>query len=124
MDFKVLLYVGVIASGVTEWLKKLLPAKVTEKTPVMAAIAAVISAVGGLIFGLATALTWPQIGIACAVEIGLSQLCYTFLVSTFTALKKKLTSSATPDPDALADEMAEKLTDGIKEAVETAVKKS
>ena len=125
MDFKVLFVVGVLASGMTEWIKKLLPAKVTERKPVMAAIAAVVAALSGLCYGLFAALTWPQIGIACVAEVALSQLCYTLLVSTFVALKEKLKAKVeTPiDPDAAAEEIADKVVEGVIGAIEGTVKK-
>ena len=116
--FKIAFIVAMCVAGITEWLKNLLPAKVKENSIVMAAIAAIISAVAGFgttflapeLFGTVTLVN--RIIFAGGV-VALTQTSYTLLFQTFKAVKAALTKKAAVDPDALAEEIADKI---VKEA--------
>ena len=112
--FKIAFIVAMCVAGITEWLKNLLPAKVKENSIVMAAIAAIIGAVAGFgttflapeLFGIVTLVT--RIIFAGGV-VALTQTSYTLLFQTFKAVKAALTKKAAVDPDALAEEIANKI---------------
>ena len=112
--FKIAFIVAMCVAGITEWLKNLLPAKVKENSIVMAAIAAIIGAVAGFgttflapeLFGTVTLVT--RIIFAGGV-VALTQTSYTLLFQTFKAVKAALTKKAAVDPDALAEEIANKI---------------
>jgi len=115
--FKIAFIVAMCVAGFTEWLKKLLPAKVTEKDVVMALIAAAIGAVAGIgttflapeVFG-ATASIVTRIIFAGGV-VALTQTSYTLLFQTFKAVKTALTKKMAVDPDSLAEEIANKIVE-------------
>lgn len=112
--FKIAFIVAMCVAGITEWLKNLLPAKVKENSIVMAAIAAIIGAVAGFgttflapeLFGTVTLVN--RIIFAGGV-VALTQTSYTLLFQTFKAVKAALTKKAAVDPDALAEEIANKI---------------
>ena len=112
--FKIAFLVAMCVAGFTEWLKNLLPAKVKENSIVMAAIAAIIGAVAGFgttflapeLFGTVTLVN--RIIFAGGV-VALTQTSYTLLFQTFKAVKAALTKKAAVDPDALAEEIANKI---------------
>lgn len=112
--FKIAFIVAMCVAGITEWLKNLLPAKVKENSIVMAAIAAIIGAVAGVgttflapeLFGTVTLVN--RIIFAGGV-VALTQTSYTLLFQTFKAVKAALTKKAAVDPDALAEEIANKI---------------
>ena len=112
--FKIAFLVAMCVAGFTEWLKKILPAKVKENDAVMALIAAIISAVAGFgttflapeLFGTVTLVN--RIIFAGEV-VALTQTSYTLLFQTFKAVKAALTKKAAVDPDALAEEIANKI---------------
>lgn len=115
--FKIAFIVAMCVAGITEWLKNLLPAKVKENSVAMAAIAAVIGAAAGFgttflapeIFG-ATVSIVTRIIFAGGV-VALTQTSYTLLFQTFKAVKAALTKRATVDPESLAEEIADKITE-------------
>lgn len=115
--FKIAFIVAMCVAGITEWLKNLLPAKVKENSVAMAAIAAVIGAAAGFgttflapeIFG-ATVSIITRIIFAGGV-VALTQTSYTLLFQTFKAVKAALTKRATVDPESLAEEIADKITE-------------
>ena len=112
--FKIAFIVAMCVAGITEWLKNLLPAKVKENSIVMAAIAGIIGAVAGFgttflapeLFGTVTLVN--RIIFASGV-VALTQTSYTLLFQTFKAVKAALTKKAAVDPDALAEEIANKI---------------
>ena len=112
--FKIAFIVAMCVAGITEWLKNLLPAKVKENSIVMAAIAGIIGAVAGFgttflapeLFGTVTLVN--RIIFAGGV-VALTQTSYTLLFQTFKAVKAALTKKAAVDPDALAEEIANKI---------------
>ena len=114
--FKIAFIVAMCVAGITEWLKNLLPAKVKENSVAMAAIAAVIGATAGFgttflapeLFGTITLVN--RIIFAGGV-VALTQTSYTLLFQTFKAVKAALTKKAAVDPDALAEEIANKITE-------------
>lgn len=115
--FKIAFIVAVCVAGITEWLKNLLPAKVKENSVAMAAIAAVIGAVAG--FGttfLAPEILGTTVSIVTRIifaggVVALTQTSYTLLFQTFKAVKAALTKKATVDPESLAEEIADKITE-------------
>ena len=115
--FKIAFIVAMCVAGITEWLKNLLPAKVKENSVAMAAIAAVIGAAAG--FGttfLAPEIFGTTISIVTRIifaggVVALTQTSYTLLFQTFKAVKAALTKKATVDPESLAEEIADKITE-------------
>ena len=121
--FKIAFIVAMCVAGITEWLKNLLPAKVKENSVAMAAIAAVIGAATGFgttflapeIFGTTVSIV-TRIIFAGGV-VALTQTSYTLLFQTFKAVKAALTKKATVDPDALAEEIADKIVEESEKIV-------
>ena len=122
--FKIAFIVSMCVTGITEWLKKLLPAKVNENKVVMAAIAGSLGVVSAAIVafvpGLVSAFTETGL-IAKLLFVGsvvaLTQTSYTLLFQTLKAVKTALTKKVAIDPDSLAEELADKVleeTDKIK----------
>ena len=116
--FKIAFIVSMCVTGITEWLKKLLPAKVNENKVVMAAIAgalgvasaAVVAFVPGLVSVFAeTGLVAKLLFVGSVVA--LTQTSYTLLFQTFKAVKTALTKKAAIDPDSLAEEIAGKVVE-------------
>lgn len=119
------LAVGVV--GIIEWLKNILPSKVTENKTVLTITSGVISAVSGVVYAvLFTDKTPADIIIYGAGTVGVVQVCYTTLLQAFkaviTKLKNKYTASGI-DSDALSDEITEKIETAVKEAIEKATSK-
>ena len=120
--FKIAFIVAMCVAGITEWLKNLLPAKVKENSIVMAAIAAIIGAVAGFgttflapeLFGTVTLVN--RIIFAGGV-VALTQTSYTLLFQTFKAVKAALTKKAAVDPEALAEEIADKIAEESEKIV-------
>ena len=120
--FKIAFIVAMCVAGITEWLKNLLPAKVKENSIVMAAIAAIIGAVAGVgttflapeLFGTVTLVN--RIIFAGGV-VALTQTSYTLLFQTFKAVKAALTKKAAVDPEALAEEIADKIAEESEKIV-------
>lgn len=120
--FKIAFIVAMCVAGITEWLKNLLPAKVKENSIVMAAIAAIIGAVAGVgttflapeLFGTVTLVN--RIIFAGEV-VALTQTSYTLLFQTFKAVKAALTKKAAVDPEALAEEIADKIAEESEKIV-------
>ena len=110
--FKIAFLVAMCVAGFTEWLKKILPAKVKENDAVMALIAAIISAVAG--FGTITLVN--RIIFAGGV-VALTQTSYTLLFQTFKAVKAALTKKAAVDPESLAEEIANKVVEESEKIV-------
>jgi hypothetical protein len=124
MVLKTYFFVAVVVAGVTEWLKNFLPAKVVENNKAMAGIAGAMSVVGSLAYIFINkainpdvALTWQNIVVFTAMVVGLVQVSYNVLVQTFKAVKTKLTQKAGVDPETAADEIADKVIEGITSEV-------
>lgn len=115
--FKIAFIVAMCVAGFTEWLKKLLPAKVTEKDVVMALIAAAIGAAAGIgttflapeVFGTTVSIV-TRIIFAGGV-VALTQTSYNLLFQTFKAVKVALTKKVAVDPETLAEEIADKIVE-------------
>lgn len=121
---KTYFFVAVVVAGVTEWLKNFLPAKVVENNKAMAGIAGAMSVVGSLAYIFINkainpdvVLTWQNIVVFTAMVVGLVQVSYNVLVQTFKAVKTKLTQKAGVDPETAADEIADKVIEGITSEV-------
>jgi hypothetical protein len=124
MVLKTYFFVAVVVAGVTEWLKNFLPAKVVENNKAMAGIAGAMSVIGSLAYIFINkainpdvALTWQNIVVFTAMVVGLVQVSYNVLVQTFKAVKTKLTQKAGVDPETAADEIADKVIEGITSEV-------
>lgn len=121
--FKIAFIVAVCVAGITEWFKNLLPAKVKENSVAMAAIAAVIGAAAGFgttflapeVFGTTVSIV-TRIIFAGGV-VALTQTSYTLLFQTFKAVKAALTKKAAVDPEALAEEIADKIVEESEKIV-------
>lgn len=114
---KIAFIIAMGVAGFTEWLKKLLPAKVKENDVVMALIAAVIAAAAG--FG-ATYIVPGDVFYKASIVLRLifaggvvafTQTSYTLLFQTFKAVKAALTKKVSVDPDTLAEEIADKIVE-------------
>ncbi len=121
---KTYFFVAVVVAGVTEWLKNFLPAKVVENNKAMAGIAGAMSVIGSLAYIFINkainpdvALTWQNIIVFTVMVVGLVQVSYNVLVQTFKAVKTKLTQKAGVDPETAADEIADKVIEGITSEV-------
>lgn len=121
---KTYFFVAVVVAGVTEWLKNFLPAKVVENNKAMAGIAGAMSVIGSLAYIFINkainpdvALTWQNIVVFTAMVVGLVQVSYNVLVQTFKAVKTKLTQKVGVDPETAADEIADKVIEGITSEV-------
>ena len=117
---KTYFFVAVVVAGVTEWLKNFLPAKVVENNKAMAGIAGAMSLAYIFInkaINPDVALTWQNIVVFTAMVVGLVQVSYNVLVQTFKAVKTKLTQKAGVDPETAADEIADKVIEGITSEV-------
>lgn len=120
--FKIAFLVAMCVAGFTEWLKKILPAKVKENDAVMALIAAIISAVAGFgttflapeLFGT---ITFVNRIIFAGGVVALTQTSYTLLFQTFKAVKAALTKKAAIDPESLAEEIANKVVEESEKIV-------
>ena len=117
--------VAVVVAGITEWFKNFLPEKVKENNKAMAGIAAVFSVIAAVGYQFANkainphvVLSWQSITIFTVIVVGLTQTCYNVLVQTFKAVKTKLTEKAKVDPDEIANDLADKLIDGITSEVQ------
>jgi len=124
MVLKTYFFVAVVVAGVTEWLKNFLPAKVVENNKAMAGIAGAMSVIGSLAYIFINkainpdvALTWQNIIVFTVMVVGLVQVSYNVLVQTFKAVKTKLTQKAGVDPETAADEIADKVIEGITSEV-------
>lgn len=112
--------VAVVVAGITEWFKNFLPEKVKENNKAMAGIAAVFSVIAAVGYQFANkainpnvVLSWQSITIFTVIVVGLTQTCYNVLVQTFKAVKTKLTEKAKVDPDEIANDLADKIIDGV-----------
>lgn len=112
--------VAVVVAGITEWFKNFLPEKVKENNKAMAGIAAVFSVIVAVGYQFANkvinpnvVLSWQSITIFTVIVVGLTQTCYNVLVQTFKAVKAKLTEKAKVDPDEIANDLADKIIDGV-----------
>jgi hypothetical protein len=93
----------------------------------MAGIAAVFSVIAAVGYQFANkainpsvVLSWQSITIFTAIVVGLTQTCYNVLVQTFKAVKTKLTEKAKVDPDEIANDLADKIIDGVTGEVQKA----
>ncbi len=141
--FKIMLMIAVATTGLIEYFKKLMPAKVTESKVALAGISGAISAVVGA--GYVT-LAWFVNGIGLPLfsttsllinylivigaVVGMVQVSYNVLLQTFKAVVAKLKAKAvtpTIDPEAASDEIVdaitEKVTEEIGKVVSAAAKK-
>lgn len=115
--------VAVVACGITEWVKNFFPETVKENKKFLAGLAAGISVVSAVAYQFANKalnpeviLTWQSVVTFTALVVGLSQTCYTVLLSTFKSIKTKLTEKASGtdvDTDAIADEVINKVKEGL-----------
>jgi hypothetical protein len=119
--------VAVVVAGITEWFKNFLPEKVKENNKAMAGIAAAFSVIAAVGYQFANkainpsvVLSWQSITIFTAIVVGLTQTCYNVLVQTFKAVKTKLTEKAKVDPDEIANDLADKIIDGVTGEVQKA----
>lgn len=125
--FKIIFVLAVGVVGIIEWLKNLLPSKVTENKTVLTITSGVVSAVTGVVYAmLFTEKTSADFLIYGAGTVGIVQVCYTTLLQTFkavvTKLKNKYTTSSL-DSDKLSDEITEKIETTVKEVIEKSVSK-
>ena len=120
---KLAFIVGMCVSGIVEWLKNLLPAKVKDNNVAMSIIAGVLAACIGFgatfvaptIFG--TSVTIVTRIIFAGGTVALTQTSYMILFKTFTAVKERLMSKVTVDPDKLADEIADKVVEEAEDLI-------
>ena len=107
--FKIAFIVSMCVTGITEWLKKLLPAKVNENKVVVVS-AAIVAFVPGLVSVFTeTGLVAKLLFVGSVVA--LTQTSYTLLFQTLKAVKTALTKKITIDPDSLAEEIADKVVE-------------
>lgn len=124
MTIKALFLVGVVASALTEWVKKLLPTSFVEKKFTCPILAALISAICGVCYGLILGLTWSSIAIGAVIVVAMSQTCYSLLFKTAKAIYERLMLKVVEvDTDKIAEEVADEVIDKAKEAVEGAASK-
>ncbi len=125
MNFKILFLIAAVAVGLTEYVKKILPAKWFEKKAVLPLLSGIISAVSAVVYGLAMTFTWQQNVVAALIVVALSQTCYSLLWKTFEAFKDALERKITEkiSDKTLMGEAAEKAGEIADEAVEKVGKK-
>lgn len=116
--FKIAFIVSMCVTGITEWLKKLLPAKVNENKVVMAAIAGALGVVSAAVVAFVPGLVsvFAETGLVAKLlfvgsVVALTQTSYTLLFQTLKAVKTALTKKVTIDPDSLAEEIAGKVVE-------------
>ena len=118
---KIIFILAVAVTGLTDWLKNLLPGKVKDNKIFMSLIAGGISAVTGLVFvllakpfGFNVPLTWQNILIYVVGVVGLVQVSYTVLLQTFKGVVERLKSKA-PAGSLSPDELTKIIEDKITE---------
>lgn len=118
---KIIFILAVAVTGLTDWLKNLLPGKVKDNKIFMSLIAGSISAVTGLVFvllakpfGFNVPLTWQNILIYVVGVVGLVQVSYTVLLQTFKGVVERL-KSKTPAGSLSPDELTKIIEDKITE---------
>lgn len=132
--FKNILIISICTVGAMEWLKNLLPSKVTENKAALASISGVISAVGAVLFvafgemlGLVDNLSntnWVNYVIYIASTVGCVQVNYTVLLKLFKSIIEKIKtkySTGGLDEDQLADEIVNAIMDKATEAITSTV---
>lgn len=118
---KIIFILAVAVTGLTDWLKNLLPGKVKDNKIFMSLIAGGISAITGLVFvllakpfGFNIPLTWQNILIYVVGVVGLVQVSYTVLLQTFKGVIERL-KSKTPAGSLSPDELTKIIEDKITE---------
>lgn len=116
--FKIAFIVAMCVAGITEWLKNLLPAKVKENNIIMAVIAGAIGVVAAAAVAFIPGFIpmFAELGLVAkllfvASVVALTQTSYTLLFQTFKAVKAALQKRSTVDPEKLAEEIADKITE-------------
>ena len=131
--FKIILMIAVATTGFIEYLKKFMPAKVTESKVALAGISGAVSTIVGAAY---VTLAWfvNNIGLplfstsnlivnyvlVIVATVSLVQLSYNVLLQTFKAVKEKLKAKVvtpTIDPETASDEIVDAITEKVTEEI-------
>lgn len=104
--FKTIFSISVAVVGVIEWLKNVLPSKITKNKVALTVFSGAISALTGaayVFFGQKLGISkidptnWQNYVIVICGTIGCVQICYQALLKTFNAIIVKLQTEITND---------------------------